>query len=469
MIKNSPFRYLIIYLPFLLALLLRSDPHVSYLTAWAGSFFIFFISFSGFLKVLPKDYPVSQQLMRPIFFMQLIFVGYMSCTSIFYYVGILGYKYFDYVGKSLGIYASSFDTIAQCQRYYALGHAALVHGIFMAMKYPVKEKYVAYVPSISNLLLGMCVICFPLGVVFAKIGALSQFSVAFTGLSFVSGTVGLAFAIREKKKGNYYFGICLFMLNLVSSLSSGFKEPVIVCVLLLGVYLLPIFGKKIIPFFSVILLFLFFVLPTFIGNFRNLTGNGVDVITARDESINAVLNSGKEGLLEDNWVFLTDRISEIKMFTQFADNTPYFTPYYQFKLVKNAISMIIPRFFWPDKPVVEDLVMERVYTAQITSRDSSVSAKPAFIVDCYLSYGVIGVWIGLFLYGYSAQRIAQKADQLFGGYFLGTSVIFAGLFQIYWRGNCFEFMANNIFWSYVTMLIIFRVLRARSILELKTN
>jgi hypothetical protein len=437
--------------------------------AWLGSFFIFFISYSGFLKALPSDYPIAQQLMRPVFFMQIIFAGYMGCTSIFYYVSILGYKYFDYVGKNFGINESFFETIAQCQRYYVLGHAALVHGIFIAMKYPVKEKYTAQMPSISNLLLGMSVICFPLGLAFARVGSLSQFSVQFTGLSFVAGTVGLAFAIREKKRSNYYIALCLFLLNLLSALSSGFKEPVIVSVLLLGVYLLPIYGKKIIPIFSVVLLFLFFVLPTFIGNFRKLAGSGVDIITARDESINAVLESGKEGLLEDNWAFLTDRISEIKMFTQYVDNTPYFTPYYRLELVTNAVGMVIPRFFWPDKPVVENLVMERVYNAQITSRDSSVSAKPAFIVDCYLSYGAIGVCIGLFLYGYSAQRIAQKADELFGGYFLGTSVIFAGLFQIYWRGNCFEFMVNSVFWGFITMLVIFRFLRSRGILQLTNN
>jgi hypothetical protein len=305
-----------------------------------------------------------------------------------------------------------------------------------------------------------------LGLFFAKMGALSQFSVQFTGLSFVAGTIGLAFAIREKKRGNYYFALGLFILNLVSSLSSGFKEPVIICVLLLGVFLLPVYGKKIIPLFGSVLLMLFIVLPTFIGNFRKMAGSGVDLITARDESINAVLESGHEGLLDDNWAFLTDRISEIGMFVKYVDNTPYFTPYYNFELVENSIVMIIPRFFWPGKPNVEELVMNRVYKAEITSQNASVSAKPAFVADCYLSYGAIGVWIGLFLYGYFAQRISEKAEQLFGGYFLGTAVIYAGLFQIFWRGNCLEFMVNNVFWSYVTMFVIFKVFRSRSILEL---
>ncbi|QXV63939.1 hypothetical protein INP83_12590 [Mucilaginibacter sp. 21P] len=469
MIKNSPFRYLVLYVPYIISFLFRSDAHVSYLIAWLGSFLIFFISYNGFLKPLPTDMPPLQQLTRPIFLMQIIFAGYMSCTSIFYYVSLLGYKYFDYIGKDFGIDGSVYDTIAQCQRYYVLGHAALVHGIFMAVKYPVEKRYTAYAPSISNLLLGMAVISLPLGLFFAKVNFLSQFSVQFTGLSFVAGTVGLAFSIREKKKGNYYFALALFIINLISTLSSGFKEPVIISVLLLGIYLLPIFGKKIIPIFTVLLLALFFILPTFIGNFRKMAGSGVDLVTARDESINAVLQSGREGLLEDNWAFLTDRISEIKMFTQYVSNTPYFTPFYKFKITTDAAKMVIPRFLWPDKPNVETLVMDRVYRAQVTSVNSAVSAKPAYIVDCYLSYGAIGVWIGLFLYGFTAQKISQKAEQLFGGYFLGSAVIFAGLFQIFWRGNCLEFMFNSVFWSYVTMLIIFRFFRARNILEIGTH
>jgi hypothetical protein len=466
MLKRSPFRYLVIYLPFILALAFKSNPHSSYFIAWLGSFFIFFITYSGYLKPLPPDHPPLEQLMRPIFFMHIVFAGYMCCSSIFYYVSVLGYKYFDYIGQEFGFNKSIFESIAQCQRYYVLGHAALVHGIFSAMRYPVKKKFVAYAPSLSNLLLGVSVVCFPLGLFFAKMGALSQFSVQFTGLSFVAGTIGLAFAIREKKRGNYYFALGLFILNLVSSLSSGFKEPVIICVLLLGVFLLPVYGKKIIPLFGSVLLMLFIVLPTFIGNFRKMAGSGVDLITARDESINAVLESGHEGLLDDNWAFLTDRISEIGMFVKYVDNTPYFTPYYNFELVENSIVMIIPRFFWPGKPNVEELVMNRVYKAEITSQNASVSAKPAFVADCYLSYGAIGVWIGLFLYGYFAQRISEKAEQLFGGYFLGTAVIYAGLFQIFWRGNCLEFMVNNVFWSYVTMFVIFKVFRSRSILEL---
>jgi hypothetical protein len=75
-----------------------------------------------------------------------------------------------------------------------------------------------------------------------------------------------------------------------------------------------------------------------------------------------------------------------------------------------------------------------------------------------------GIFIGLFLYGYIAQWISNKTEEYFAGYFLGTAVMFAGLFQIFWRGNSLEFMFNAVFWSLITMYIIYTIFKARGIL-----
>ncbi|MES2807893.1 MAG: hypothetical protein V4619_04665, partial [Bacteroidota bacterium] len=87
---SKPFeRYLLLYLPWALAALFRDETVLSYFTAWLGSFFIFYISYSGWIKPLPKDRPIAEQLMRPIFLVQIIFVGYMACSSIFYFLDLL--------------------------------------------------------------------------------------------------------------------------------------------------------------------------------------------------------------------------------------------------------------------------------------------------------------------------------------------------------------------------------------------
>jgi hypothetical protein len=464
--SNNPLRYILLYIPFLLAWAFESQPHVSYFLAYGGSYFIFYLSYSGLIKKLPSDLPLAEQLLRPIFLMQIIFAGYMACTSIFYYLNALGYQYGDYVGSKFFRGDLVYASIAKIQSYYVLGHAALVTGILMAMNYAKEKTHNVYVNSMSNLLLAISLICLPLSFAFGKIGGLNQFSIQLNGLSFVAGTIALAFSIREKKKMNIVLSGILFGINLLQALSSGFKEPIIISVLLLGVYLFPIYGKKVVPVFGVLLLGLFLVLPTFISNFRSLASSGISADDARSQSIDVFFESENLAgdLKEDNWAFLTMRLSEIDMFIKYANSTPNYVPFYNFELVKQGLQTPIPRLIWSSKPDIETLVMDRAYTAGVISRETTVSAKPAFIVDSYLSKGMIGIIIGLFLYGYVAQRISVKAESLFGGYFLGTAVMFAGLFQIFWRGNSFEFMFNSVFWSFITMFIIYWILKARGIL-----
>ena len=471
--ETNPIRSLLLYIPFLLSWATAANPHFSYLVAWGGSFFIFYFALSGRIKKLPTDLTTLEQMLRPIYLLHIIFAGYMCCTSIFYYVNALGYQYFEYLGPNFSVDRDIFKDIATCQRYYVLGHAALVTGIVSRMKYPVRTEFKLYTPSMSNLLLAMSIVCLPLGYVLSRVSALSQFSLQLDGLSFVTGTIALAFAIKEQKRINLYISLGLFGANFLKALSSGFKEPIIVCVLLLGVFLLPVYGKKVVPLFGLLIVGLLFVLPTFIGNFRTAASasHGHDLTAARDQSIDAIINDENlsESLKKDNWSFLIIRFSEIDMFIKYTKSTPTFVPYYKLNTVINATKSIVPRFLWPWKPDMETLVMERAYKANVVDRSTAVSAKPAFVVDCYLSYGIIGIWVGLFLYGYFAQWLSQKAEALFGGYFMGTAVIFTGLFQIFWRGNSLEILFNAVFWSFITMYIISEILRSRGILERAKN
>jgi uncharacterized membrane protein len=466
---TNPLKYLILYVPFIIAWITSSQPHFSYLVSWIGSFFIFYMSITSKIKDLPTDLKTFEQFLRPIYLAQIIFAGYMCCTSIFYYINALGYEYFEYMGHNWGVNPDLFIDTAKCQSYYVLGHAALVTGMFAKMKYPVKIEYRLYTPSMSNLLLGISIVCLPLGFFLSQVSALSQFSIQLEGLSFVAGTIALTFAIKEQKRVNLYISLALFGTNLMKALSSGFKEPIIVCFLLLGVFLLPIYGKKMVPIFIALMVGLMFILPTFIGNFRKAANasEGHQLGSARDQSINAILTDENlsESLKEDNWAFLTLRFSEIDMFIKYTNSTPKYVPYYKLDIAIDAVKSVVPRFLWPWKPDMETLVMERAYKANVVDKSSLVSAKPAYIVVCYLSYGLIGIWIGLFLFGYTAQWLSQKAEALFGGYFMGTAVIFTGLFQIFWRGNSFEILVNNVFWAFITMYIISEVLRSKGILE----
>ena len=165
------------------------------------------------------------------------------------------------------------------------------------------------------------------------------------------------------------------------------------------------------------------------------------------------------------WEFLTGRLSEISMFVDYKKSLQRRRMSYGFQIVKQAISLIAPRFLWPAKPFPEKIVMERVYENGIIERTSNNSAKPAVVVDAYLSGGQLGVWITFLFYGILAQAISNKCEELFGGYFLGTALIFTALFQVLWRGNCFEFLFNTVFWSYMSLYILVAIFKRYGIVR----
>jgi hypothetical protein len=465
--KNQPVeRYLVLYLPWGLSMLVQADPILSYFIAWLGSFLIFYLSLSGWLKPIPNDLKVSEQLMRPIFLIQIIFAGYMACSSIFYFFNLLGYEDFHKVNNAFfSIDQQKLELTAQCQRYYVLGHAAFVTGIVTTMKYPVKQKYYIETEKIANILMVTAFIALPVSLLFLKVPGLAQFYFQFSSLSFIAGTLALAFAIPLRKLWNTIFCTFLYLTNFYQALISGFKEPIIISVLVLGVFLYPNYKKIVIAIFVPALLLLFTFLPTYNTVFRENNWSGeADADDSYKLALDATIKSEQSGE-NSNWYFLVYRLSEVDMFTDYVQSTPKNVDYYGFKLLQQSAIAIVPRAFWPDKPSTEELVMERVYNAGVVMRGSNVSAKPEVIVDGYLSGGIPGIFIALFLYGALAQWISLKAEQLFGGYTLGTALIFSGLFQIFWRGLSFEFLINSVFWSYISMLIIHRILRGIGVLK----
>ena len=461
-----PERLLLLIIPWVLSVLFSAIPLISYFIAWAGSFYIFYVTIKGHIRPIPDDLKFSEQLMRPLFLPHIIFAGYMCCTSIFYLMSVLGYNNFNTPPSNYFIDLNLLENVAKCQRYYSLAHAAFVAGVLCNMNYTDKSKYYLNIKDTATFLLMSAVVLLPLSSSFLLIPGLSQFYFQFQALSFIAGTLAFAFAIPLQKPGNTILCGVLFFTNVSQSLLSGFKEPIIISFLVLGVFLYPFYKKFVIITFIPMIFVLFFLLPTYAKVFRaNAWAGEESQENASEIAIDAVLNQTEEELDESNWGFLTLRLSEISMFTIYTNSTPSKIDYYGLELVRQAVIVIIPRALWPGKPIPEDMVMERVYNAGVVNRGSIVSAKPPIVVDAYLSGGSIGIIITLFLYGSIMQLISVKAEKLFGGYIIGTAFMFSGLFQIFWRGNSFEFLSNSVLWSFISMMAIFYVLRNYKIIK----
>ncbi|MEI6946645.1 hypothetical protein V9K67_05540 [Paraflavisolibacter sp. H34] len=458
-------RYYLLYLPWIASLLFVGDPVVAYLVAWAGSFFIFYISFTNKVKPTSPGLPLTEKILRPLFLTQVIFCGYMSCSSIFYFLDQMGYQYFTLVSDRTPV-LEEIATVAACQRAYLLGHIAFVHGILVFYRSDIEPKYKVQVGNWPAFFLLMVVICNPLGSVLSRIGGLAVLGNSVDGLGMVAATIALALAIPLRQGSLTLAAGILFGMTLLKALTSGFKEPVIVSLLMLGLFLYPFYKRVITLTFIPLMLFLFTVLPTYVNTFRSQNWSGdKDAEAAKAEALKKVQEDmAGEGLKETNWAFLTNRISEIGMFVRYRESMEYRGTTYGFQILEQTAIALVPRVFWSDKPSIENMAMQRVWDNGIVSEESSTSAKPQYIVDGYLSGGLAGIWLALFFYGAIAQLICNKAETFFGGYFFGTVFVFTGMFRTLWRGNCFEYIGNNILYGIVGLVFLFYIFRELGVL-----
>jgi len=443
-------KYLSLFLPLMLSYFLIGNPIGSYMTAWIGSFVLFFLSLSGFLAPLPDDLPIVQQLMRPVFIIQIIFCGFNFCSSIFFFLDALGMRDFAWI-PNYYVDMDKIDRIAGAQRYYLLGHISLLLGMYSRSLDLVKQKYrVRQDLDWSVFLTGLTFFAFVGSFVMRAIPGMSQVGEQCQNLSLLSGTYAFCYAIVARDRNLILIAGSFYIYTFVTTLVSGFKEPIIISLLLFSVFMYPFYRRLITIAAIPLAWFCFFVVPLYVNIFRGLMESGdLSLTEVRDQAISSALQSK-----ESNWDFLTGRLSEIGMFTTYISSTPSIVPYYGTTIIEQSLIVLVPRIAWKDKPVTENLVMQRVFDAGVVNNIAKVSAKPMYIVDGYLSAGPLGVILCLFVYGFVLQWICGIAESWFGGYFLGTAIIFNGLFPIFWRGLSFEFILNTVVYSFLTMYVV---------------
>lgn len=454
----------------MVATIFKEAPDTSYLVAWGGSFFIFYQTWFSSYRFVLSDLPPHHQIMRPLFLQQFVFAGFMCTTSIFFYLNTLGYEYFDkvyhYTDESL---LDAKRLIAECQRLSLLGHATLTTGMLLMQRQHSFARP-SFTPTffMNNELwiIRVGIAALITSLLMKIIPGLAQFSIGLYNVSLFSGAVLFVKGIRHNQLNSIIWGGSMFIFNVIQSTLSGFKEPVLINFIILTCLFFPYYRKALALVGIPLFIGLFYVLSIYTNVFRQHAWEGeATAEDARTEAIETVLNEYEEDpLQQSNWEFLTHRFSEIGMFTQYVKSTPESVPFYYTEIVENALLSVIPRALWSDKPYTETLAMERVYVADVVNRKSNVSAKTRPIVDGYLSAGWFGVVAYMLLIGAVSQALCNKAENLFGGYEIGCIIFFNGFFQLLWRGETIEFLINSVFWSFISMMIVFLVLRYTSFL-----
>jgi len=458
------FRLGLLFIPYLLAVLFQDAPSLSYAIAWLGSFWIFYLTLSGKIKTLPGEGSLAHQLFRPIGTTQIVFAGYTAVTSIFYFLSLKGYYYFDH--SALAVASSHELTLAaEAQRYYVLVHAAFATGVLIFMDYrrsgawklreDIDRTRFMLVLAVGSLFVAQALKWAP---------GLGQVQVRLAVLALVASVLSFALSVIQGRSGLILLNAGVYGVNLVEAFLSGWKEEVLVVFLLLGIFLYPVYKRTVAVFAPVGLAVLLVLLPAYNGIFRDLNWEGnIDTRKAAEVAMNQVME-GRVDVARQNWSFLTNRFSEIGLFTNYIDDVPDRRPYYGSTIVENGLLGVIPRALWAGKPNMERLAMERAYDHGGISRNSEVSAKPQFVVDAYLSWGALGVLIGGVIFGMVASLASRLAERWFGGYLLGSGLVYTAFFRIFWKGSAFEFFIGAVFWSFVLMGLLFLAGRITGIL-----
>ena len=434
------------------------SPWLSYLVAWAGSLWILFLTWTGRAKPLPGDLSLFDQVLRPIVLTQVLFVSYNFLSSIFFFADIHGWYYFTH-DPFFSTPERLVALTAEAQRYYVLAHGGIAFGMLAAMDYRRSGEWAVRPienPSLFLLVLSGCAL------VASKVlgGGLGQIGGRLQDLSLVASVFALAVAIPTRRSGAIAVAGTVYLINLASAFASGWKEHVLVMVILLAVFAYPYARRTVLIGAPIILISLLTILPTFANIVRGMswygTASGEEAAAAALETI----QGGDADLAGNNWRFLTNRISEIGLFIQYIASTEDNRGFYGAAIVQQSAMSLVPRLMWSDKPITEVVVMQRVYENGVVGSGSDVSAKPQYVVDGYLSSGAMGVLAASIVFGLLASLASRVAERWFGGYWWGSGLVFTTLFAVFWKGNSFEFFFNSVFWGFVLMIPLFFVGRA---------
>lgn len=441
--------YASLYVPALLAWVFSFDPLLSFGIAWAGSWGILWMSMTGRVRPLPGDRTWMQQLFRPLFLSQIMFFGLFCLGPVFYM--------WDLVATGGIVYGieGEIRRTAAAQRYYVLGHAAFVHGILALMDYRHSGEWSVEAPvSMTRLFLYAAGGALALFFVFANFPGLGQFAGKCQYLFVAAAILSFAYAVREGSVLEFIVAGALYGFVLFEVILSGWKHQIILVIGLLLVALFPTYKRTVGVAGAVIAIMFVTLLPAYNNVFRQLSWQeNMSPQQAAQFAFDRA-TSGQMDVGRVSWQFLTNRLTTVSLFTDYMESVPGQRPYYGFTTVEQAAYALIPRVFWPGKPNTEELVMERVYSNTNVRAGSRVSAKPLIVVDGYLAGGWIGVLLSCLALGGVASVASRWAEHWFGGYEIGSQLVFTGLFARVLFVASFEFLFNALFWSFVLMGVL---------------
>jgi hypothetical protein len=450
-------RIIILFLPPLLGLLWQDDPGISIVWSLAGSLFIAVTAQTRWFRQPGDDVPITYRLLHPSFMYHLFFVGSHVVGGAFYALNNAGYSFWTPVDPSE--YGMTLNATAQ--GLMLLAHASTTAGMKLAgLRYDPPKYQIQYVPPYSLLIFSF--VCLGLGNMLGSGPTLRNFSQKILQVASTAVLVEIAFAVAQRNIHNLLIALVLLLLNLLSQILSGWRGLALWTMITLCALLYPLMPRRILFVGIAFALFWAFYLHPFGTALRPLIWREqVDSKTAATISMDVALNMSLQERLDHASTMMVGRANELYQFEKYLSYVPNVRPYFGLDLAQEALLGFVPRVIWPEKPNLERIAMERVYEARIVSEQSDVSAKSNFYQDAYLSGGWPVVIFASVLMGFISMLISRTCERLFGGYEIGTCLIFTSLFAdgLYLAPN-FLFFVGIVSSSVFVMFALFFVGRS---------
>jgi len=130
------------------------------------------------------------------------------------------------------------------------------------------------------------------------------------------------------------------------------------------------------------------------------TGQQVSLVSFKDKMLKlSQLFAGLEFEdIQDSVGDLAQRVAYVDYFAKVLINVPDVIPHEDGKLLKGAVMHILmPRLFFPGKPIIDDAAVTAKYTGESFEEHTSVSL--GYMAHLYIDYGVAGMFVAIFFIG----------------------------------------------------------------------
>jgi len=446
-------RIAILFVPSLCGLLWANDPKISIAWSLAGSLFIAIIAQTRWFMQSGEALPITYRLLRPLFMYHFFFVGLHVVGGAFYALDNTAYSFWQPAGDT-----SAYDVSvnATAQGLMLLAHASVTAGMkLVGFRYNPPKYLIKYIPPYSLIMLSF--ICLGLGSMLASIQSLSNLGQRIVQVASTAVLVEIAFAVAQRDLRNITMALMVLLLNLLSQILSGWRGLALWTMIALCALLYPLMPRRTLFGGLAFALFWALYLHPFGTELRPLIWREqLDRKTAAAVSMEHAMNMSLEERLDHVSGVMVVRANDLHQFAKYLRYVPYTRPYYGLDLAREALIGLVPRIMWPEKPELERLAMQRVYEAGIVSEGADISAKSSFYQDAYLSGGWPVVILASLLFGFLIMVISHTCERFFGGYEIGTCLIFTSLFAEVVNGPPnFLFFIGTVLSSLLVMTVLF--------------